>query len=212
MINLIAMDVYDEVPTIVTIWLTIIPKISILILLLELQYYGFTMLTSETETLIEIPTSISNIFNVVTFRAPVEANIAPLLLKNLLLISSLLSLIIGTVVGLAQSRIKRLLAYSTISHIGFILLALAINSESSIDSLIFYIVQYTITNLNVFLILIALSYISASSTSSIKGRITEILDIRYIAELKGKFFSNPLLSLSLAICLFSMAGMKVCLL
>ena len=104
------MDVYDEVPTIVTIWLTIIPKISILILLLELQYYGFTMLTSETETLIEIPTSISNIFNVITFRAPVEANIAPLVLKNLLLISSLLSLIIGTVVGLAQSRIKRLLA------------------------------------------------------------------------------------------------------
>jgi NADH-ubiquinone oxidoreductase chain 2 len=195
-------DVYDEVPTIVTIWLTIIPKISILILLLELQYYGFTMLTSET--LIEIPTSISNIFNVIT--NPVEASIAPLLFKNLLLISSLLSLIIGTVVGLAQSRIKRLLAYSTISHIGFILLALAINSESSIDSFIFYIVQYTITNLNVFLIIIALSYISASSTSSIEGKFAEILDIRYIAELKGKFFSNPLLSLSLAICLFSMAG------
>jgi NADH-ubiquinone oxidoreductase chain 2 len=108
MINLIAMDVYDEVPTIVTIWLTIIPKISILILLLELQFYGFTTITSET--LIEIPTSISNIFNVINFGAPVEANIAPLLLKNLLLISSLLSLIIGTVVGLAQSRIKRLLA------------------------------------------------------------------------------------------------------
>jgi NADH-ubiquinone oxidoreductase chain 2 len=197
-------DVYDEVPTIVTIWLTIIPKISILILLLELQFYGFTMLTSET--LIELPTSISNIFNVINLGSLVEANIAPLLLKNLLLISSLLSLIIGTVVGLAQSRIKRLLAYSTISHIGFILLALAINSESSIDSLIFYIVQYTITNLNVFLIIIALSYISASSTSSIKGKITEIIDIRYIEELKGKFFSNPLLSLSLAICLFSMAG------
>lgn len=37
--------------------------------------------------------------------------------------SSLLSLIIGTVVGLTQFRIKRLLAYSTISHVGFILLA-----------------------------------------------------------------------------------------
>jgi NADH-ubiquinone oxidoreductase chain 2 len=144
-------DVYDEVPTIVTIWLTVIPKISILILLLELQYYGFTMLT--TETLIEIPASVSNLLNVTI--NPVEANLAPVYLRNLLLISSLLSLIIGTVVGLAQSRIKRLLAYSTISHIGFILLSLAINSESSIDSFIFYVLQYTLTNLNVFLIIIA---------------------------------------------------------
>ena len=149
-------DVYDEVPTIVTIWLTIIPKISILVLLLELQYYGFTLATSEASLFTwqleasPIPTNISNnIFNVISNNSS--------LLKNLLLISSLLSLIIGTVVGLAQSRIKRLLAYSTISHIGFILLALAINSESSIDSLLFYIVQYTITNLNIFLIIIALN-------------------------------------------------------
>ena len=101
-------DVYDEVPTIVTIWLTIIPKISILILLLELQFYGFTSISSEA--LIEIPTSIYNILNVKILGAPVGANIAPLLVKNLILISSLLSLLIGTVVGLAQSRIKRLLA------------------------------------------------------------------------------------------------------
>jgi len=72
------------------------------------------------------------------------------LLKILLLISSLFSLIIGTIVGLAQTRIKRLLAYSTISHIGFILLALAINTEQSIDSFIFYIIQYSITNLNIY--------------------------------------------------------------
>lgn len=94
---------------------------------------------------------------------------------------------------------------STISHIGFILLALAINSESSIDSFIFYIIQYTITNLNIFLIILALSYITASTPSSIinnKG----IRDIRYISELKGQIYSNPILSLSLAICLFSMAG------
>nr|KUM51406.1 NADH dehydrogenase subunit 2 [Picea glauca]QHR87458.1 putative NADH dehydrogenase subunit 2 [Picea sitchensis] len=43
--------------------------------------------------------------------------------KGLILLSALLSLILGTVVGLAQYRIKRLLAYSTISHVGFMLLA-----------------------------------------------------------------------------------------
>ena len=143
-------------------------------------------------------TNISNIFNVLS--SPDLSNNGSIL-KNLLLISSLLSLIIGTVVGLAQTRIKRLLAYSTISHIGFILLALAINSESSIDSLIFYIIQYTITNLNIFLIIMALSYIIGAAAAA-----KEIKDIRYISELKGKFLSNPILSLSLAICLFSMAG------
>jgi len=188
-------DVYDEVPTIVTTWLTIIPKISILVLLLELQFYGFTALNSISDSLnLGLGHEVSLLVGAVGLTSSS-------ILKNLLLISSLLSLIIGTVVGLAQTRIKRLLAYSTISHIGFILLALAINSESSIESLIFYIIQYTITNLNMFLIIIALSYITATTSVN-----KEIRDIRYISELKGKFISYPILSLSLAICLFSMAG------
>ena len=49
--------------------------------------------------------------------------------KNIFILSSLLSLIIGSVLGLTQSRIKRLFAYSTISHVGFILLALSINTS-----------------------------------------------------------------------------------
>jgi NADH-ubiquinone oxidoreductase chain 2 len=132
--------------------------------------------------------------------------------KYLLLITSLLSLIIGSVVGLAQNRIKRLLAYSTISHIGFILLALAIHTKQSIDSFIFYIVQYIITNLNIFLIIIAFTYLINNSINSNQLnkniKINNIKDIRYISEFKGQFFSNPLISLSFSICLFSMAGIK----
>ena len=174
-------DVYDEVPTIVTIWLTLIPKISILILLLELHIH-------------------IDIIDLLTVNGQIKSFILNIdtITKNLLLISSLLSLIIGSVVGLAQNRIKRLLAYSTISHIGFILLALAINSVQSIESFIFYIIQYIITNLNIFLIVIALGYI-INKTNNIK-------DIRYISEFKGQFYHNPLISLSLSICLFSMAG------
>jgi NADH-ubiquinone oxidoreductase chain 2 len=188
MINLIAMDVYDDTPTIVTIWLTLIPKISILILLLELHIH-------------------IDIIDLLTVNGQINSFILNIdtITKNLLLISSLLSLIIGSVVGLAQNRIKRLLAYSTISHIGFILLALAINTVQSIDSFIFYIVQYIITNLNIFLIVIALGYI-INKTNNIK-------DIRYISEFKGQFYHNPLIILSFSICLFSMAGKnKVCLL
>jgi len=203
-----APDVYDDSPTIITIWLTIMPKISILILLLELQtQIGLFMVEELTSLSLNITNGITLIF---------EENIS-YMLKILLLISSLLSLIIGTIVGLAQTKIKRLLAYSTISHIGFLLLALAINTEQSIDSLIFYIIQYSITNLNIFLILIALGYkIQESIINNIKLETINskynkknketITDINYISELKSQFFSNPLLSISFTICLFSMAG------
>lgn len=126
-------------------------------------------------------------------------------LKNMLLLSSLLSLIIGSVVGLAQYKIKRLLAYSTISHVGFLLLALGLNTEQSTESLIFYLVQYSFTSLNTFLIILAFGYTLKSSiiTSDFQA---DRQDIRFISELKGQFINNPLLSLSLAVCLFSMAG------
>jgi NADH-ubiquinone oxidoreductase chain 2 len=133
--------------------------------------------------------------------------------------------------GLAQIKIKRLLAYSTISHLGFILLALAVNTEQSIDSFIFYIIQYTITNLNIFLVILGLTYcLSTNYLPSIakpyllisKGELeagsSYLLgagggvaslgnkDISLISEFKGLFFSNPILSISLAVSLFSMAG------
>jgi NADH-ubiquinone oxidoreductase chain 2 len=179
-------DVYDDTPTIVTIWLTLIPKISILILLLELHIH------------IDLIDQLSLFGQLNLFSFNIDT-----ITKNLLLISSLLSLIIGSVVGLAQNRIKRLLAYSTISHIGYILLALGIYTEQSIDSFIFYIIQYIITNLNIFLIIIALGYIMNQSINRDK---TYFKDIRYISEFKGQFYSNPLISISFSICLFSIAG------
>jgi NADH-ubiquinone oxidoreductase chain 2 len=99
------------------------------------------------------------------------------------------------VVGLAQYRIKRLLAFSTISHVGFMLLALSVNSEESITSFLFYLMQYSITNLNAFFVLLAFGYVMR------KGR-----EVSFISQLKGQFQANPVLGLSLALCLFSMAG------
>lgn len=228
-------DVYDETPTIVTIWLTIMPKIAILILLLELLTQ-IGIIGSLNNVIVNVNV-IGDSLDLIKFTTYPKDTPSPLeelgieglpnafyIFKNLLLVSSLLSLIIGTVVGLAQTRLKRLFAYSTISHIGFMLLALAINSEQSIESFLFYIIQYSITNLDVFLIILALGYIIYPSLLSVRGEGEQELgtlsvgkrevkynlfkDIRYISELKGQFFSvgNPLLCLSLSICLFSMAG------
>ncbi|SRR5687767_9857481 len=65
---------------------------------------------------------------------------------------------VGTIGGLVQSRIKRLLAYSTISHVGFILLALTINSVESIQAFVFYLMQYSLSNVNIFFIIILIGY------------------------------------------------------
>lgn len=220
-------DVYDETPTIVTIWLTIMPKISILILLLEI----YTLVSIACIWQVDL-TSINSIFALPASVSSAGNASHAIVIKNILLISSILSLIIGTVVGLAQIKIKRLLAYSTISHIGFMLLAIAINTEQSIDSFLFYLIQYIITNLNIFFILLAISYIIMPSVASgsvrnavgfanelrlqnseavrpknlISLKNLELIDIKYIKDLQGLFNMNPLLSLTFSISLFSMAG------
>lgn len=129
---------------------------------------------------------------------------------SIFLMSSFFSLVIGTVVGLTQFRIKRLLAYSTISHVGFLLLALGISSVESTQAFIFYLTQYTISNLNVFFILIAIGYSLYCYTSENKEH-EELLDknnspIQLVSQLKGFFYVNPFLALSLAITIFSFAG------
>jgi NADH-ubiquinone oxidoreductase chain 2 len=175
-------DVYDAIPTIVTTFVAIIAKISIFIFLLEIIHYA------------------NNYF--------FEGQI--LNWTYSLLLSSLLSLIIGTVVGLTQFRIKRLFAYSTISHVGFILLALSISSIESTQAFIFYLIQYSISNLNAFIILIGIGFSLYSFVSNNK-EYKELLDknnspIQLISQLKGFFYINPILSLSLAITIFSFAG------
>lgn len=172
-------DVYDAIPTIVTTFVALIAKISIFIFLLQLVYYTNNSLSEMSWTFI-------------------------------LLMSSLFSLIVGTVVGLTQFRIKRLYAYSTISHIGFILLALGISSIESTQAYIFYLTQYTISNLNAFLILVAMGFSLYCYTSENKEH-EELIDknnspIQLVNQLKGYFYINPVLALSLAITIFSFVG------
>ena len=122
------------------------------------------------------------------------------------LVSSLLSLIVGTVVGLVQRRIKRLLAYSSISHVGFILLALTINSIESTQAFLFYLTQYSLTNINVFFILITIGYLLQNSKINDNLLDRKNSPIQLLSQLKGYYYHNPILSLSLAITMFSFVG------
>ena len=156
-----APDVYDGCKSIVTSWISTIPKISIVIFICNMLFYF----------------SIN-------------------LLCDMLLYSSVLSLIIGTVLGLSQFRIKRLLAYISISHVGFLLLCLCQYKEDSIEALLFYIIQYSLTNVCTFLCLLAFAY----------SILFKKEDIDLIEDLQGQFTSNPILTFSFSMCLFSIAG------
>ena len=173
------------------------PKISIFVFLLELyRGIGGNSLFANASGLEGVDSLLSN------------ASV------NLLLVCAFLSLVIGTVVGLGQFRFKRLMAYSTISHVGFLLLALAIASsadstltsagQDSVEAFLFYIMQYSLTNINMFFILLAFGYLIAQTAIAQVGAKSQ--DVEFISELQGQFRSNPILGLSLAICLFSMAG------
>jgi NADH-ubiquinone oxidoreductase chain 2 len=177
-------DVYDGVPTIVTTFIAIIGKIAILILLLELIHYGSTL-------------SYSN-YQIYSWIYSIS-------------LSCFFSLIIGTVLGLTQTRIKRLLAYSTISHIGFILLGLIVHTIESYQSFMFYIFQYILTNLNAFIILLSIGYslyfyytnISEYNNLSEKNNSP----IQLINQIKGYFSINPAVAFCLVITMFSFIGL-----
>jgi len=62
------------------------------------------------------------------------------------------------------------------------------------SSFLFYLMQYSVTNLNAFFVVLAFGYLMRAS------------DLSFISQLKGQFYANPVLGLSLALCLFSMAG------
>jgi NADH-ubiquinone oxidoreductase chain 2 len=177
-------DVYDGVPTIVTMFIAILGKIAILILLMELIHYSYNLVNS-------------------------YSSIYPL--TTCIPLSCFLSLIIGTVLGLTQTRIKRLLAYSTISHVGFILLALVTNSVESYQAFLFYVIQYILTNLNVFLILLAIGfslylyYTNVAEYNNLNEKSNS--PIQLISQLKGYFSINPVLALCLVITMFSFIGL-----
>ena len=140
-----APDVYDGVPTIITSWVSTMPKIGILVFLLNLSFIvtGYD-LSWNTEFL-----QGSDLFT--SYAKPFQ---------TLLLVSSVLSFIVGSIVGLSQVRIKRLLTFSTINHVGFLLLALAVSTEESVEGFVFYLVQYSLTNVNTFLTILAFGYIT----------------------------------------------------
>jgi NADH-quinone oxidoreductase subunit N len=105
---------------------------------------------------------------------------------------SVLSMVYGSTVALAQKDIKRMLAYSSIAHAGYMLIGLAAGNSMGAAGVVFYIGIYTFMNIGAF------GVVSILETRSEK--------FLAIDDYKGLGFQQPLLAALLALFMFSLAG------
>jgi len=112
--------------------------------------------------------------------------------QGMLILLSVSSMIIGNIVAIAQTNLKRMLAYSTISHVGFIFLGLISGSNEGYAAALFYALSYALMTLGGFGAIMLLSR---------KGFEADQID-----DYKGLSQRNPLYALMIAILMFSMAG------
>ena len=112
--------------------------------------------------------------------------------QMILIFLSIASMLFGAIAAIGQTNIKRLIAYSSIGHIGYTLAGLATGSNDGIQSSVIYITIYIIMNLGLFSCLLMMKR---------NNKYYENIE-----DLSGLSKNHPLLSFSLLIILFSLAG------
>jgi len=149
------------------------------------------------------PSTVAALFSTVGKAAAFSAILATLfalfngpagnLFTPYLAVISVLSMYYGSIVAIAQDNIKRMLAYSSISHAGYLAIGLAAGNHDAVAGVIFYLAAYTFMNLGAF-----------GVVSLLEGKDETNLSINSYAGLGSR---KPLLSALLAIIMFSLAGL-----
>jgi NADH-quinone oxidoreductase subunit N len=111
---------------------------------------------------------------------------------QILWVLAVLTMILGNVAALVQENIKRMLAYSSIAHAGYILIGMIAGGKAGISGVLYYLLAYTFTNLGAFGIVALVGR---------KGEARIMLE-----DYRGLGNSNPLLAVAMAIFMFSLAG------
>ncbi|HEX8554748.1 MAG TPA: NADH-quinone oxidoreductase subunit NuoN [Sphingomonas sp.] len=113
--------------------------------------------------------------------------------RQIVIFSSLASIILGAVAAIGQTSVKRLLAYSSINNVGFVLVGLAAGTREGVAAVLFYLAIYVTMTLGAFLVLLQMR--------DAKGEPVETM-----SSLSGLSRTRPLLALAMAIFMFSLAG------
>lgn len=112
--------------------------------------------------------------------------------QGMLVLLAVASMAVGNIAAIAQQNIKRMLAYSTISHMGFVLLGFIAAGENGYSSSMFYVIAYVLMTLGAFGIIMLVS--------------REGFEADKISDLKGLNQRNPWLAFMMLLVMFSMAG------
>ena len=115
--------------------------------------------------------------------------------QNIIILVAFLSILIGTFGALRQYRIKRFLAFSSITHVGYLLIGFSTGTFEGLSSIFFYLLIYIVMSLNIWAIVILLEI-----------RRKKNIRLKYFTDLQNLSRNNPVLSLTLLVNLFSMAG------
>lgn len=121
-------------------------------------------------------------------------------LGALLWIVAIATMVVGTVAGLVQNDVKRLLAYSSIAHAGFVLTGVVALHQRGITGVLFYLVAYGLATIGAFAIV---SLVRERSGDSITGEATAL------SQWAGLGRSHPVLALTFTLFLLSFAGIPL---
>jgi NADH-quinone oxidoreductase subunit N len=112
--------------------------------------------------------------------------------QNILWVIAVVTMTLGNVLALAQYNIKRMLAYSSIAHAGYLLVGFIALSSSSIEAMMFYLFAYTMMNVGAFTVAFIINVRGEGSYQ--------------ISDFMGAGTKNPFLAVVMGIFLFSLAG------
>ena len=112
--------------------------------------------------------------------------------QQLIVLVSIASMLLGALAAISQSNIKRLMAYSSIGHIGYALIGLAAGTANGVRGVLFYLFTYVFMNAGTFACILAMRR---------RGRYVE-----GISDLAGLSRTDPVMAMWLAVFMFSMAG------
>ncbi|RCL01250.1 MAG: NADH-quinone oxidoreductase subunit N [Candidatus Tokpelaia sp. JSC085] len=115
--------------------------------------------------------------------------------QKMIIFIALASMMLGAFAGIGQHNIKRLMAYSSITHMGYVLVGLAAGTVTGIQSVIIYMVIYVAMTLGCFAFILAMN--------NHDGYVENIYD------LAGLIRNNPFMTIIMTICLFSLAGVPM---
>jgi len=122
--------------------------------------------------------------------------------QSVMWVLAVVTMTVGNVIALAQENIKRMLAYSSIAHAGYMLIGFAAGTDEAVSSVIYYLASYTFMNIGAFGVI---SYFESSAKNKSAENNGEA-NLFKIKGYSGLGFKRPLIAAGMAVFMFSLAG------